>query len=459
MYYMHIEYFRKDVPMSKVFICFLGLGRKNDNTGEYRYTPAKYELYGKTSGEYEYIQSAEIELLGSTFDSFVVMTTKKSRSHHENRFRKELKNAGLSTEPVFLELSEQMASEEPWQWFEEFLKPVNTGDELTVDLTHGYRVHPIVYSTAINFLQRAKGIHLNGVFYGAFEQNRELSPIIDITKFYTINEWADGVSRLVDNADAGKLSELAGSDRSSTFEDLNSPEIARAFEELTSAVRNIDLQNIYTKAEAALTLIHEQRKKRGSAMGDLLLEMVYNKFTSLITAGPGEGKYDPPYFLTQLELIKLLNRHKLYMQSYTAIREMITSVGLIPVKRASKRNVTLNNSGGKKARKTKGEVFFNMVSYAESEWRFDESAKEHVDKMLPYYRHLESHGMLPLLETINNLTQDIRNGFDHGWTGINGSNAETRIQENAHQAAEEIEQLIRKLQDNNVFDLDIRTMG
>ena len=49
---------------NSVYLSFLGLGSKQPS-GDYLYNPTVYSLNGKRSGETEFVQVAEIEILGA----------------------------------------------------------------------------------------------------------------------------------------------------------------------------------------------------------------------------------------------------------------------------------------------------------------------------------------------------------------------------------------------------------
>ncbi|MDM8537381.1 TIGR02221 family CRISPR-associated protein [Desulfobacterales bacterium HSG17] len=314
--------------MRKVYMSFLGLGFFDKEKKEYRYTPTTYELNNAVSKETEFVQVAEMELLNAKeFDLVLIIATEKSYKTHFSNLEMQMKN--FEVYPVHLEIDEKMDSKSQWQWFEKILCYIEIGDELTVDLTHGYRSVPIVFSAAINFLQKAKNIKINAVYYGAFEANRGSAPIIDMKDFYNINEWAESVTRLVEDADARKMAEVAGKASEIQMGELNDPEVIETFENLTNTIRNVDVNNVAEKAEKAIELIRE-KKKHASETGKILLDLVIDKFVCLTTGEPVSGMYDKAYFNIQLKIIRLLLDHRLYMQAYTVMRELIGSIGMIP---------------------------------------------------------------------------------------------------------------------------------
>ena len=397
--------------MNRVFLSFLGLGTFKKEKGRYEYDPAVYKLKGRKSKETKFVQVAEIEILGADkFDKVIVIATQKSSDFHFDNLKSQLENRGV-TNILPIIIGEDMSPEGQWDWLEQILNIIEPGDQLTVDLTHGYRSIPIVFSAAINFVQKAKNVSLRSVYYGAFDKARELgyAPIVDMKDFYIINEWAEAVSRLVEDADARKMAEV--SDRTAEFQagELNDKELIRAFEDLTNTIRNVDIHRVANKANTAINLIKE-KERSASVTGKILLRLVIDKFASLATGEPPSGRYDKAYFLLQLEIIKLLLEHKLFMQAYTVMREFIASVGLIEIKKAK-----TDTSEGRKQRR-KGDVFFNMFQFHEDGWNFSEEAEVIVQKIMPYYEKLKRLGIEPILRSFAKDLAEYRNGFDHAWT-------------------------------------------
>ena len=390
--------------MRKVYLSFLGAGK---------YEPAIYHINGVRAGENIYVQCAELEIMGKGyFDVCYFVITPTSKEKHFNSLKGRLEQMGV-TNIVPIEITEELEAEHQWEWSEEILTKVDPHDHLTIDMTHGFRIIPIIFSAAINFLQKAKGITLNAVYYGAYESDKNLSPIIDMKDFYMINEWADSVSRLVEDADARKMALVAGQTSGPQIGELNDEKVIKAFDDLTNSIRNVDVNNVAIKANAALNLIKE-KEKTSSITGKILLNLVIDKFTSLTTAEPISGNYDKAYFSMQLEIIRLLLEHKLFMQAYTVMREFIGSIGLIEVKKANMRN-----SAGRKQR-NKAEVFINMLTIKEKNWNFD--GKEPLfSRVELLYKKLKKHQIEPILRDFCRELTNYRNGFDHAWTSKPGA--------------------------------------
>lgn len=408
--------------MANVYVSFLGRGAKSGPYGEYRYIPARYSFEGKTSSATAFVQQAELELLKPvTFDRVIIATTQKAADSHFGSLAKELAESGYeNTELVILD--EDMSTEGQWRWFEKLLDTVHDNDELTIDLTHGYRSIPIVFSTAINFLQKAKNIVLEHVLYGAFEQNRETVPIVDMKDFYSINFWAEAVERIVEDADTRKMAELSGAVPEYQVSRLADEDLMKQLEDLTNRFRSVDVNNIHYSAKRMLDLILA-KTNQATKMEKLLFTLVLDKYSGLAGELSLTGEYSKDYFTVQLDLIKLFNEHKLYMQSFTAMREIVGSIGLIGID-----NSRFDNKTGRRLRKKYAELFINMMQHKEEDWGFFKTDhpfytpenNKHAEELMPFYNKLKELGIEKKLRNFVLEMTRYRNRLDHAWTEVKG---------------------------------------
>lgn len=422
--------------MRRVYLSFLGTGNFK---GEYEVT--RYKLNGRISSETEFVQVAEIGILGAeNFDRFIVVLTQKSKQAHLGSLSRQLRVLGA--EPVEpLEIEEDMSPQGQWDWFERILACIEPYDRITIDLTHGFRSVPIVFSTAINFLQKARRVYLEAVYYGVFQKTEQVSDVIDMREFYLINEWAEGVSRLVEDADVRRLAELAVQAPDFQAAELNKPELINAFEELTHTIRNVDIHNVGPQANEAITLVRREMEA-ASRTGRILLNLVVEKFISVTTEEPLSGNYDRNYFDLQLKIIRMLLEHKLYMQAYTVMREFIGSIGLIAVKKAHFR------TGKGRDKRKKADLFIRMLQY--DTWDFSENDHQMMEKeLLPFYCMLSEHGLISGLQNNVRKLTDYRNNFDHAWTCREKAYAD--IHETGFLLLNELEAFVETLQKKGIF--------
>jgi CRISPR-associated DxTHG motif protein len=387
--------------MRKVYLSFLG---KSD------YTPTVYRLNGVCSSKTAFVQAAQMEILGAgAFDLAFIVTTPGAYRTNYGKLRAELKRHGF-TKISRLKIHEDMTAKGQWRCFEEILRRIEFNDQLTVDMTHGFRSTPIVFSAAINFLQKARNVSLQAAYYGAFEKKdvKGCAPIIDMKDFYIINEWAEAVSRLVEDADARKMAGVAAVSPGFQTGGLNDPGIIQAMGDLTGTIRNVDVNRVAAQARKALELI-EAKRAGSSETGRVLLDLVVDKFTILADEDP--QRYDHAYFMLQLEIVRLLLEHRLYMQAYTVMREFVGSIGMIEVQKGG-----ITSKGGRNRRFRFSGIFVNMLQFNEDQWEFPPEAQGDLDKLRPFYNKLKAAGVEILLRGFVSELVCYRNGFDHAWT-------------------------------------------
>ncbi len=127
-----------NIEMGKIYLSFLGLGTYDKKTGSYFYSKSRYELKGCESQETEFVQAAEIEILGaSSFDRVLIALTEKSKETHFEALQEQLSGLGVKKVETLI-LGDDMTPEGQWEWFEKILAQIRMGDHLTIDLIHGF---------------------------------------------------------------------------------------------------------------------------------------------------------------------------------------------------------------------------------------------------------------------------------------------------------------------------------
>jgi CRISPR-associated Csx2 family protein len=396
--------------MAKVFVSFLGTGP---------YSKAKYCWTERSHiiVDVHFAQTAilkfleEQEIAEEPVERLILFCTEKSRKQLpdlEKEMRLHLQTVPNPFPPGFL-VPEEMIAPNQWKWFEQLLDQIDQGDSLVIDFTHGFRSVPIVFSSAIGFLRRAKGIKLAHALYAWWDRDNpdKEHPIIDMRDFYVINDWAEAVARLADDANARKLGELAKTTGVDALHPLADENLINAFEEMTDCIRNVDVNNIGKKVSAALERVERARTIAESGSAKVMLDLVWKKFNSLASDYPLSGRYDLAYFKSQLEIIEVLLKHRLFMQAFTAMREMIGSIGM---------------AGSPENNRKYAGVFVNMLQFRRKNWKFGNNDKYRLD-LMPWYEELVKEGIEDQLRQIVTVIVKIRNSFDHAWIPDETGNA------------------------------------
>jgi len=199
----------------KVYLSFLGTGN---------YIPCVYQRPGDAndSDVVKYVQTATRKKLAPDADRTLIFCTAEATRTHWTALCKEFHENGLP-DPERVDVPNGSDMGQIWEIFQIISDAVPEQAEIVFDPTHSFRSLPIIMTVLLNYLAVAKGTRLAGCYYGAFEilgragdvetqfpdpQNRK-APIFDLTAFFRLNDWAQGIQAFERYGDAGRLKELA----------------------------------------------------------------------------------------------------------------------------------------------------------------------------------------------------------------------------------------------------------
>ena len=399
----------------KVFLSFLGLGspKGNPSPTDYVYSDVVYRFRGKEWPSSPYVQEAILDGLdadGRRPELVLLAMTKMSEEWQwlpEGRLQSRLSPRGLTIEEV--RISDALDSQSQWSTFEQLLRAVPVGAELYVDVTHGFRLMPILFSAAISFLTNANGVKLGGVFYGAYEP-RQPGPydIVEMTDFYRVNQWAEAVKALVSTGDARALVEVAADSPNFQAGALRNEELARSLQRLSLLIRNVDANAVPDAAREAIALVRQVKSEatESHVTARLLLETLEEQFARLAHVAPLTGRYDEPYFRSQLALVEVLNSYGLLMQSFTVLRELIGSLGITGYAKYRDKGRLLE--GRKYA-----DLWVNLCQFDQSFVAQGTDQKAMADRLMPFRDRLKSLGLWDGLVEQTKAVVAHRNAFDH----------------------------------------------
>jgi len=424
-----------------VFVSFLGTG----NYAEVAYGSWKD---GARALPTRFAQRAIVELFPcSKIDSIVIFETEQSKEKNEPALLRELMDLGIDRDRISFEIISSNVTDLSltWKWFDSLQGKFSSGDSLVLDITHGFRMVPVVFSAAVAYLKRVKNVSLEAVLYASFDIDGQ--PIVDLKDFYTISDWTEGVGRLVDSADPSFLRKTAEHKNAGGFAGLNNPELLDSIEDLTSAFRNVELQNIEQKTRKSLDLICRFREQSEGDLEGQVLQMVVDKFQPLMSYPPLDGSYSLDYLKLQLRLIKMLAEYKLYMQAFTAMNEWLGSLGVFLMRRGSEFKF---NTGKDKSARKHADMFLRMLEFTDECKTTSENEvklKESLD--VSYNTLFERYSTREQIADLLKKSKSIRNGFNHGWTGTNRSGTPEDIGEIFGNAMSTLDEILDKIEKDN----------
>ncbi|KPQ38070.1 MAG: CRISPR-associated TM1812 family protein [Phormidium sp. OSCR] len=166
-------------------------------TGNYAQTTYTWEDQEVTT---KYVAAAINEFFD--IDTVQAFLTTEARDTHWMMFSKAVKNA----EEVFIPSGR--SEEELWQIFEAVVNAVEPGETIVLDVTHSFRSIPLFVFLAGTYLQKSRNVKIGGVYYGAYERDRERSPIFDLTPTLKFIDWLTATDKFLDTGSAKNLGQL-----------------------------------------------------------------------------------------------------------------------------------------------------------------------------------------------------------------------------------------------------------
>lgn len=112
------------------------------------------------------------------------------------------------------DIPEGKNEDEIWQIFRCIFDEIEEEDEVIFDITHGFRSLPMLALTVLNYAKVVKNIKILGIYYGAFEVNKDrdsefVVPVFDLTNFDSILEWSYAVNAFLKYGNAKHISDIA----------------------------------------------------------------------------------------------------------------------------------------------------------------------------------------------------------------------------------------------------------
>lgn len=171
-------------------LTFLGTGNYSSTT----------YLWDSEEQETEYVASALAQFF--SVDIVQVFLTIEARAKHWEAFQNAV--------PIAQDISipSGQSEDELWQIFEAVVNSVEPGETIILDVTHSFRSIPLFVFLAGIYLQKARNVTIAGVYYGAYERDRERSPIFDLTPTLKFADWLTATDKFLNTGSAKELGQL-----------------------------------------------------------------------------------------------------------------------------------------------------------------------------------------------------------------------------------------------------------
>jgi len=221
----------------KVFISMLGAGFY----GECQYVDDK-KSFNSTSTRF--VQAATLEYIDAKkwtpADQVIIALTDGARKDNwdvkdgkrENKRDKKIEDyeglhsivdkMHLSCQVKDLRIPDGQSEDEMWEIFTSLYNELNEGDELYLDLTHGFRYLPMLLLVLCDYAKFLKHIEVKHISYGNFEaQKDQRAPFVNLLPLVQLQDWTFAAADYLENGNTDHLSELGqGEDFIEALEDL-----------------------------------------------------------------------------------------------------------------------------------------------------------------------------------------------------------------------------------------------
>lgn len=124
---------------------------------------------------------------------------------------------------------------EQQQLLERLSDELGRGERVALDVTHGFRHLAMLALTAARYLTHARGVHLQGLYYGALDMTANgVTPVVELSGLAHTQEWAEALAAYDASGDFSRFAPLLVRDGLS---EANADALRRGWELL--AVNNV----------------------------------------------------------------------------------------------------------------------------------------------------------------------------------------------------------------------------
>lgn len=167
-------------------------------TGNYQTTCYTWQNQSK---ETPYVADALVDFFSP--QAVKAFVTPEAKAKHGETF-----SQSLNCDLTLIEIPSGKSEAEIWEIFEAVVNAVEANSEISFDITHAFRSLPLLVLLAGAFLQKARNVTIKGVYYGAFEVDREQPPIFELTPAMKLLDWLTATDKFLTTGSAVELGEL-----------------------------------------------------------------------------------------------------------------------------------------------------------------------------------------------------------------------------------------------------------
>jgi CRISPR-associated DxTHG motif protein len=240
-------------------------------------------------------------------------------------------------------------SDEMWKTFEAITEVVDENDTVIFDITHSLRSIPFLIFLAAAFLKSAKNVEIEGIYYGAFELQKDAqgnsrpAPVIELSEFVNLIDWLGASNYFVNSGNATALTQQLrkmrpGSDLQRTDRDIrnHSIEISKAANALDNVSRSLRLilpdqameasENLQATLGSATAAIEQWARPFA-----IIAQQVSDAYAPLALANPRHPTNLTSSLNRERQMVQWYLSRNLLVQAVALAREWLVTWGMLQV--------------------------------------------------------------------------------------------------------------------------------
>lgn len=222
---------------NRILITFIGLGVRSKG-----YEPTRYFIYpDKANTSSSRTAGIAIANLMKSYNTIIALVTNESEEFVPSYEKELLKKCKF----IPYKVSKEINSEDVLGIAGDLVKIIENiqlknEDPLIVDIdiTHGFRHLPLLYFAAMSFLSTFRGVTLDKIYYGLYEYELPLTPIINIGMAFNFIIWSQAVNSFLE---IGRVDMLTSLLKNLRMDYQYSEDTSRKLHEIEKALRGLIL--------------------------------------------------------------------------------------------------------------------------------------------------------------------------------------------------------------------------
>lgn len=325
--------------MSKVFMTVVGTSNYNETA---------YKLGDAEPITNRFVQKSLLTLLknkGEEFDKIIFFLTNEAKEGNWKRYYRKNKYTGKETIyeneglEAFLEenfpgkymavpISTAENEEGILSLFNNMYDSMTEGDEITLDVTHGFRSISFLFFPVISYAKELKKIKIDHIYYGNYIEDKTPTEIVDLKKYDEILDWSNAAHNFIASGNASEIKELSDKrynsiDNKKEFSEANT--VSKWLLNLTNALltckgANEQSESIAVSAKKLIDSSENLKKSPRYKEYVLYHKLIEHAIESVRGFSGVKSHYE-----LGLQAAEWYKNRNLVQQAYTAMRETIIS--------------------------------------------------------------------------------------------------------------------------------------